>query len=569
MFVILLTSALVGLFASALLAFMAMTWIGMAYLIADAWVGWFFWEYHWQWVVLIGVIAAVNAVVLSRSTEKTKKRILIVTIPVVYLFTLEQASLVTKMLTYEWDMTAVLNDWEAEVFNADAELAGIPEPYSISGQQVLANARYSKRIREEAKADVFSLLPEVKKSSEEVRDIIFVGQRESPSDPYNTFTEPRNLGRGASLAEVCHLFKHPLFSVGPEKYGPEFIDVRDLVFQYSQQFPVLTPRYEKSKARFTSYEMGTDKPSKPYHGMKLSDGPPGTFRETPNSGKIFLRTGVLIESVEEGSPADLAGLKAGMRIAMMKGEQRGKPSGVWPKEPWGKLNANSPAKMQEILEQTEPGLQMEIRLHEEGRYGGSYWSQPIYYEVGGSKSDKLYWSELFDQAFSKRSDCLPAPIKENLRRAQRAHIFYPDNRIRPGWRADKVSSESEVSFDTTCLPCIFFTKDYHPKILDLFNTQYLQYQAESTYLEKNIESYKETFDESKTSRELANQLSELMRSEYYLTRGEGLSGQYKIYTLLHGIFFVLNTVFFLWGGITEILKSRRPKYWWDKYRQTL
>ena len=115
----------------------------------------------------------------------------------------------------------------------------------------------------------------------------------------------------------------------------------------------------------------------------------------------------------------------------------------------------------------------------------------------------------------------------------------------------------------------FFTKDYHPKILDLFNTQYLQYQAESTYLEKNIESYKETFDESKTSRELANQLSELMRSEYYLTRGEGLSGQYKIYTLLHGIFFVLNTVFFLWGGITEILKSRRPKYWWDKYRQTL
>ena len=96
-------------------------------------------------MVLIGVIAAVNAVVLSRSTEKTKKRILIVTIPVVCLFTLEQASLVTKMLTYEWDMTAVLNDWEAEVFNADAELAGIPEPYSISGQQVLANARYSKK----------------------------------------------------------------------------------------------------------------------------------------------------------------------------------------------------------------------------------------------------------------------------------------------------------------------------------------------------------------------------------------------------------------------------------------
>ena len=102
MFVILLTSALVGLFAFSLLAFMAMGWVGLAYLIADAWVGWFFWEYHWQWVVLIGVIAAVNAVVLSRATEKTKKRILMVTIPVVYLFTLEQASLVTKMLVLIW-----------------------------------------------------------------------------------------------------------------------------------------------------------------------------------------------------------------------------------------------------------------------------------------------------------------------------------------------------------------------------------------------------------------------------------------------------------------------------------
>ena len=158
-------------------------------------------------------------------------------------------------------------------------------------------------------------------------------------------------------------------------------------------------------------------------------------------------------------------------------------------------------------------------------------------------------------------------MKESLRLSQRGHIFYPDTRIRPTWFAGEASSQSEISFEKTCLPCIFFTKEYHPKILDVFNTQYLEYRAARPYLEQKIESYKETFDESASNRELANQLSELMRSEYYQTRGEGLSGQYKIYTLLHGIFFVLNTVFFLWGGITEILKSRRPKYWWDKYRQ--
>ncbi len=574
MFVFLFTSALLGLLASILVFFWAALALGMAYLVADAWVGWFFWEYHLQWVVLIGVIAAVNAVVLTRATEKTKKRILMVTIPVVYLFTLEQASLVTKMLTYDWDMTPVLNDWEAEVFTRDATLAEIPNPYSISGQNVLAYARSLGQSSEEEKANVFSLLPEAENSSEEVRDIIFVGQRESPSDPYNTFTEPRTLGRGASLMEVCHLFTHPLFSVGPEKNSPEIIDVRDFVFQYSQQFPVLTPPYEESEARFTRYEIGTDKPSKPYHGIELSNDFPCTPTENHN-GSYCRTSGVLIESVAEGSPADLAGLAAGMRIAQMKAELWGEPSGVWPKEPWGKLDGNSPARMQEILEQTEPGLQMEIRLFDE-RNG---WSEAIYYEVGGTESDKLYWSKLFEQAFSKRSTCVPQPMKESLRLTQRGHIFYPDTRIRPTWFAGEVSGQSEISFEKTCLPCIFFTKEYHPKILDVFNTQYLEYRAARRYLEQKIESYKETFDDSASNRELANQLSELMRSEYYQTRGEGLSGQYKIYTLLHGIFFVLNTVFFLWGGITEILKSRwdkyrqawilksrRPVYWWDKYR---
>ena len=113
--------------------------------------------------------------------------------------------------------------------------------------------------------------------------------------------------------EVCHLFTHPLFSVGPEKNGPEIIDVRDLVFQYSQQFPVLTPPYQESDARFTRYEIGTDKPSKPYHGIELSNDFPCTPTENHN-GPYCRTSGVLIESVAEGSPADL---EPGMRIAHM------------------------------------------------------------------------------------------------------------------------------------------------------------------------------------------------------------------------------------------------------------